>query len=479
MKSVKKLSWGLLALCLAFCMTFTGCNKSTGSNTPEEKDESDPGTNQGGGNGKTDPEKPADDQDVTAVIDGAEITIKAGDIIKIKANDKIDFDAELPAGVTIEKKDGVFTVTVAEDVADGQFSLNLFADENDDGINVTVKVTNPIYYLTIALDDAVAAKAAAISVEYGNTDKVLDTVEATYKAGEKTAVAKLKKENADEWDWFSPVKVIIKDADGNEITIAQSVAYFCYSASEGNGYIENRTVTVAMGVAELTFTVTFEGFTAKEISGIVYTKVENDFDTTGENAKAAEAKVADDGKSATFAVEKAYTNNSGWFQIKFADVVAKDADGKEVTITNKENTWFEYKEGMTGKLSYVAISTDDYKNTLVSDVALPAETSSTSVVLLKSDLTVPADAKAFKLVYTAGDNDIVGASTWISIYSSDSWANETKLVNAWVDGFDASAKTFTICITDSDAVEAFVKGNFYIAADSAAYTGKITITYAK
>ena len=110
---------------------------------------------------------------------------------------------------------------------------------------------------------------------------------------------------------------------------------------------------------------------AKEISGIVYTKVENDFDTTGENAKSAVATVAEDGKSATFVVEKAYTNDSGWFQVKFADVVAKDADGKEVTITNKDNAWFEYKEGMNGKLSYVAISTDDYKETLLSDVALP------------------------------------------------------------------------------------------------------------
>ena len=452
MKNVKKLSWGLLALCLAFSMSFIGCKKPT---------------------------DPTDDKDVTSIVDGAEVTIKAGETIKVKADNKIDYEADLPEGVTVEKKNGIFTIKVAEDVADGQFNLILFADENDDGINVTVKITNPIYYLTIALDDELAAKAAGISVAYGNSDTVIETIDAIYTAGEKTAIAKLKKENADEWDWFSPVKVTVKDSNGEEIVIAQSVSYFCYSASEGNGYLENRTIKAVMGATELKFTVTFEGFTAKEISGIVYTKVENDFDTTGENAKSAVATVAEDGKSATFVVEKAYTNDSGWFQVKFADVVAKDADGKEVTITNKDNGWFEYKEGMNGKLSYVAISTDDYKETLLSDVALPTDTSESSFVLLKSDLSIPEDAKAFKLVYTAGENDIVGTSSWISICSDTAWSNETKLVNAWVEGFDADAKTFTVYITDSVAVTAFKAGNFYIAADSAAYTGKITITYAK
>ena len=453
MKNVKKLSWGLLALCLAFSMSFIGCKKPT---------------------------DPTDDKDVTSIVDGAEVTIKAGETIKVKADNKIDYEADLPEGVTVEKKNGIFTIKVAEDVADGQFNLILFADENDDGINVTVKITNPIYYLTIALDDELAAKAAGVSVAYGNSETVIETIDAIYTAGEKTAIAKLKKENADEWDWFSPVKVTVKDSNGEEIVIAQSVSYFCYSASEGNdGYLENRTIKAVMGATELKFTVTFEGFTAKEISGIVYTKVENDFDTTGENAKSAVATVAEDGKSATFVVEKAYTNDTGWFQVKFADVVAKDADGKEVTITNKDNGWFEYKEGMNGKLSYVAISTDDYKETLLSDVALPTDTSPSSVVLLKSDLSIPEDAKAFKLVYTAGENDIVGTSSWISICSDTAWSNETKLVNAWVEGFDADAKTFTVYITDSVAVTAFKAGNFYIAADSAAYTGKITITYAK
>ncbi len=478
MKNVKKLSWGLLALCLAFSMSFIGCKKTTDGDSQTPKDESDPITNTD--NGNTDPAvNPTDDKDVTSIVDGAEVTIKAGETIKVKADNKIDYEADLPEGVTVEKKDGIFTIKVAEDVADGQFNLILFADENDDGINVTVKITNPIYYLTIALDDELAAKAAGVSVAYGNSETVIETIDAIYTAGEKTAIAKLKKENADEWDWFSPVKVTVKDSNGEEIVIAQSVSYFCYSASEGNGYLENRTIKAVMGATELKFTVTFEGFTAKEISGIVYTKVENDFDTTGENAKSAVATVAEDGKSATFVVEKAYTNDSGWFQVKFADVVAKDADGKEVTITNKDNAWFEYKEGMNGKLSYVAISTDDYKETLLSDVALPTDTSESSVVLLKSDLSIPEDAKAFKLVYTAGENDIVGTSSWISIYSDTAWSNETKLVNAWVDGFDADAKTFTVYITDSVAVTAFKACNFYIAADSAAYTGKITITYAK
>ena len=134
---------------------------------------------------------------------------------------------------------------------------------------------------------------------------------------------------------------------------------------------------------------------------------------------------------------------------------------------------------MKTKLAYSAISTDDYTNALVTAVSLPGTTNGSSVVLLKDDLTMPSDATAFKVVYTQGADDVVGSSTWITLCSSAAWANETKLVNAWVEGFEASAETFTVYITDSDVVAAFKAGNFYVAADSANYTGTITITYAK
>ena len=40
MKNVKKLSWGLLALCLAFSMSFIGCKKPTDGDSQTPKDES-------------------------------------------------------------------------------------------------------------------------------------------------------------------------------------------------------------------------------------------------------------------------------------------------------------------------------------------------------------------------------------------------------------------------------------------------------
>ena len=355
--------------------------------------------------------------------------------------------------------------------------------ENDEGIDVKVNVYDPYYHLKLTLDDAVKASAAKIEVAYGGKvkDTVSETVTAVYTAGQPTATAKLKKEYADEWDWFSPVQIIVKDNADKEIFTNQSVAYFCYSATEGNGYLENKTIAITAGVEELTFTITFEGFTAKAVSDVIYTKVEDDFDADGENADAAEVSVAEGGASATFIVKKSYTNDSGWFQVNFASVVVTDTSDNTVALSSgNTNKWFEYKDGMNTNLAYSAISTDDYTNALVTAVSLPNTTNKDSVVLLKDDLTIPSDAKAFKLVYTKGSEDIVNASsTWITLCSTSEWANETKLVNAWVSGFDASAETFTVYITESDAVAAFKAGNFYIAADSANYTGTITITYAK
>ena len=463
MKNVKKVRWGLLALCAALSLVFVSCNQ------PEDETAK-----------TTDPTDP----DVKT-IDDSEITVNVGETVKVKVEGKSDVDDFDCEGLTITyKENGIFEIAAAETMTDATVTVNFNnGTENDEGIDVKVNVYDPYYHLKLTLDDAVKASAAKIEVAYGGKvkDTVSETVTAVYTAGQPTATAKLKKEYADEWDWFSPVQIIVKDNADKEIVTNQSVAYFCYSATEGNGYLENKTIAITAGVEELTFTITFEGFTAKAVSDVIYTKVEDDFDADGENADAAEVSVAEGGASATFIVKKSYTNDSGWFQVNFASVVVTDTSDNTVALSSgNTNKWFEYKDGMNTNLAYSAISTDDYTNALVTAVSLPNTTNKDSVVLLKDDLTIPSDAKAFKLVYTKGSEDIVNASsTWITLCSTSEWANETKLVNAWVSGFDASAETFTVYITESDAVAAFKAGNFYIAADSANYTGTITITYAK
>ncbi len=482
MKNVKKLKWRMLALCVAFCLVFVGCKNPTDSGTPDNNDTSAVETeNQDSSAAQETPV----DADVTVITAGSEITFNVGETKKVKAEGKTAAEFTETTGFSVTHKgNGIFEITAAETMTDATVAVN-FNDgtDTDDGIDVTVNIYDPYYHLTLTLDDEVKAKAAAITVAYGGVTEntVSETVNAVYTAGQSTATAKLKKEYANEWEWFSPVKVTVKDSDGNEVVINQAVGYFCYSATEGNGYLENKTIAITAGVEELTFTITFEGFTAKAVSDVIYTKAENDFDADGENADAAEVSVAEGGASATFIVKKSYTNASGWFQVNFASVVVTDTSDNTVALSSgNTNEWFEYKDGMNTKLVYSAISTDDYTNALVTAVSLPNTINGTSLVLLKDDLTIPSDATAFKLVYTRGSEDIVNASsTWISLYPTSAWENETKLVNAWVSGFDASAETFTVYITESDAVAAFKAGNFYIAADSAGYTGTITITYAK
>ena len=472
MKNVKKLHCGFVALMAVFALAFAGCAQSA--------DDEDNAALEN----PTDANPDTDASGVEVLEAGDSVTVNVGESVTVKAEGKTAAEFT-QSGLTITHKgDGVFEISADATMSDAGVSVN-FNDgtDSDDGIDITVYVYDPNYTLNITLDSVVAESAASISIyaegkEADETEAALkQTVNATYTAGAASASAKLAKDKANSYKYFNNIVVTVKDSDGNEIDVETNPVYFCYTDADFTG------ITVSEAVTSKTFTINFEGFTIPggSVTGLKYSTAwaNSSSEWADDTTVTPTVTVAADGASATFSVA-----STSEFYIDWTAVVIKDSSDNEIAISSgntEGNKWYSYSGiEWSNTLSYVTLTDSDYTNALVTAVSLPSNTASGSVVLLKSDLSIPSDALAFKIVYTTGSNDIVTSDTsWITLCSDASWANETKLVNAWETGFDANATSFTVYITDSDTVDAFKNGNFYIAADSANYTGTITITYAK
>ena len=364
-------------------------------------------------------------------------------------------------------------------------------------VELTINVVQPYYTLNLTLADDVAAKAATITVyAEGKENNVAcpeekkQTVAATYTAGEKTATAKLEKAKANNYNYFNNIVVTIKDSSDNAVAIALSTNYFCWSATSGDGYITG--ITISAAVTSKTFTINFENFTIPggSVTGIEWA---SDWKETwaDRTTYTVSPVVAADGASATFEIEAEKLTDKKEFYINFGSgtIKALKSDGTEQEISTKsvtEDKWYSYDAADTDwnvTFSYVALTDADYTETLATNVKLPENTpSSATVVLLSDSITMPSSAKAFKLVYTVGENDKISASTtWITFFANDNWEGKIEeFVNAWkTPNFSESATSFTYYITDKDVVAKYLAGNFYVEADTPDYTGTFTITYAK
>ena len=326
MKNVMKLKWGMLALCVAFCVVFAGCKKPTDSVSPDAEA----------------PETQAE-AGVTAITAGSEITVNVGETKKVKAAGKTaaEFTA---AGLSITHKgDGIFEITAAETMTDATVPVN-FNDgtDADDGIDVTVNVYDPYYHLTLTLDDEVKASAATISIyaegkeDSESTAALKQTVNATYTAGQTTATAKLAKDKANSYKYYNNIVVTVKDSEGNDIDVESTPVYFCYTDTNFTG------ITISAAIASKTFTINFEGFTIAggSVEGLRYSTAwassssEWALNTTFE----PEVTVAQDGASATFSV--ASTNE---FYIDWTAVVVKDSGGNDIILSagnTDDNIWY-------------------------------------------------------------------------------------------------------------------------------------------
>ncbi len=456
MKNVKKLHCGFVALMAVFALAFAGCAQSA--------DEEDSAAL----------ENPTDASGVKVLKAGDSVTVNVGESVTVKAEGKTKAEFT-QAGLTITHKgDGVFEISAAATMSDTSVSVN-FNDgtDSDDGIDINVYVYDPYYNLKITLEDAVAQKANSITVyaegkeESESTAALYQTVEAIYTAGESTASAKLEKDKANSYNWFNNIVITVKDSDGNEIDVETNPVYFCYSATSGDGFLNEDGITVTAAAASKTFTINFEGFTIPggSVSGLKYSTKWFDSSDLWEEATTVspEVEVSADGASATFTVAK-----TSKFFIDWTKVVVKDSSNNEITISSgntESNKWYSYSGTVwSNTLVYVSgeyqnlCSSKEWSNSDESgDVYINVLSFSTFTSLNISTLRV-------RIALSTG--------TWANASSAATYDEATYANTAWSD--DANARE--VIITSSDFISALATNGLYVAT-SAGSAGTVTVDY--
>ena len=454
MKNVKKVRWGLLALCAALSLVFVSCKQPEDETTKT----TDPTT-------VTDP-------DVKTIDDG-EITVIVGETVKVKVEGKSvvdDFECE---GLTITyKENGIFEITAAETMTDATVTVN-FNDgtDTDDGIDVTVNVYDPYYHLTLTLDDAVKAKAATITIyaegkeDSETTASLKQTVNATYTAGQATATAKLAKDKSNSYKYFNNIVVTVKDSEGNDIDVESTPVYFCYTDTNFTG------ITVSAAVASKTFTINFEGFTIAggSVEGLRYSTVWASSpsawaqDTTYEPV----ITVADDGSSATFDVEQ--TNE---FYIDWTAVVIKDSEGSEIVISSGNTNsgaggeWYSYSADVwSHTLTHVS---GEYQSLCSAKEWSNSDEGSGDVFVQ----VLEASTFASLNISTLRVQITLSTGSWANASSADAWATETYANTTWSD----NANAHEVVITSSDFISELKTNGLYVAT-SAGSAGTVTVEY--
>ncbi len=415
---------------------------------------------------------------LTSDVESLDLTIgEANGVVNVTTNGTFTIEMENTAIATATKEGKVITVVP---VAKGSTTL-VIASVEDKSLSVEIPITvkKSTGTLTLTLADDIAIPGGTITVSYGAEETHLDYELATATVSEdgKSAVCELKASAANEYGWLNGIVVTVK----NSSDVALDVTYDTYFEYNADGM----SLALSAAIQEKTYTINFEGFTISggSVTGLKYTKVENDWETEG-NVTVPVVTVSDDGTKATFTVSKATISDNASFQINLTSIVIKDSENNVINPTDgiESDIWADYTEkwgSMATTISIIELTDADYTGTIKADIDF--EKSGNPVEIVAASELTAISAKAIKITYTVGANDVLNTSTtWITIYSSTEWANETKLVNAWNSTMresDEEGNTYSVYIKASETVSAFLAGGFFVACDGAAYTGKISISY--
>jgi len=475
MKNVKKLHCGFVALMAVFALAFAGCAQSADLDDEdnaalENSADANSGTDaSAAGTGSTDA------SGAKVLKAGDSVTVNVGESVTVKAEGKTAAEFT-QSGLTITHKgDGVFEISAAATMSDTSVSVN-FNDgtDSDDGIDITLYVYDPYYNLKITLEDAIAQKAKSITVyaegkEDDETEAALkQTVEAIYTAGESTASAKLEKEKANSYNWFNNIVITVKDSDGNEIDVETNPVYFCYSATSGEGFLDEDGIKVKAAAASKTFTINFEGFTITggSVSDIKYSTKYFASSALWEDATTVSRKVtvSADGTSASF--EVARTNE---FYIDWTAVVVKDSEENPISISagnTDANKWYSYSGDVwSNTLTHVS---GEYVNLCNAQAWSNSDSGSDNVFISVLD----ASAFTSLNISTLRVRITLSAGSWANASSADAWASATYANIACSD--DANAHE--VIITSSDFISALKTNGLYVAT-SAGSAGTVTVDY--
>lgn len=432
-----------IALCLMTILGFIGCEQETPAPTPT-------------------PEK-----DYSATVSVESIELAAGEektfTVTSKDGTWLVYDEDLdPEQISVVLKDGVCTVKSLKD-ADYSGTIILYeSEERADDIEIPFTITYPYVDVTINFSEFTLTQDDVLTVHYGNAeDNTFEDIEATISEDGQSAIAKFKKELANEWFWYNGITF---SAKVGEETIAlrptsDSTNNFKYTDTETwpNGVILSieKTPTEA---EYMPVTINLENIDGVETVEVTYGYADIEY-------VAAEVTLNADKTQATTSLSSDYKNGSGWLEIK---VVLKDADGTVITGYQSEdygNGWFEFKTSdIEFKLYNVIIEGEQIP--LVEDSLVQFSGSPTEFISKDSLAELNIATMTFTVTYTRG----TGSWNWVNFVSDSDWSNKTVALD------DATEIEGSVTINDANIIAAYKENGILIAGGSGD-SATVTVSY--
>lgn len=432
-----------IALCLMTILGFIGCEQETPAPPPT-------------------PEK---DYSATVNVESIELTAGESKTFTVTSKDGtwLVYDEDLdPEQISVVLKDGECTVTSLKD-ADYSGTIILYESEDRaDDIEIPFTITYPYVDVTINFSEFTLTQDDVLTVHYGNKENSeFEDVTATISEDGKSAIAKFKKELANDWFWYNEITF---SATVGEETIAlrptsDSTNNFCYTdtAKWPNGVI--LTIEKTPTEAEyMPVTINLEN-----IEGVETVEVTYGYD--GIDYVAAEVTLNEDKTQATTSLSSNYKNGSGWLEIK---VVLKDADGNEITGYQSEkygNGWFEFKtSGIEFKLYNAIIEGEQIP--LVEDTLVQFSGNPTEFISKDSLAELNIATMTFTVTYTRG----TGSWNWVNFVTDSLYSNKTVALDS------ATEIEGSITITDANIITAYKENGILIAGGNGD-SATVTVSY--
>lgn len=422
-----------IALCLMTILGFIGCEQETPAPTPT-------------------PEK-----DYSATVSVESIELAAGEektfTVTSKDGTWLVYDEGLDADqISVVLKDGVCTVTSLKD-ADYNGNITLYeSEERADDIVIPFTITYPYVDVKINFSEFTLTQDAVLTVHYGNNENSkFEDIEATISEDGKSAIAKFKKELANEWFWYNGITF---SATVGEDTIAlrptsDSTNNFCYTDTETwpNGVI--LTIEKTPTEAEyMPVTINLEN-----IEGVETVEVTYGYD--GIDYVAAEVTLNADKTQATTSLSSEHKNGDGWLEIK---VVLKDAAG---------NTIDEYNDSRTN--TWVAFTTDELSFKLYNVIAEFTD------LCLNKELTLPGSGYT-QILEKSFFEGLTIKSLKVTLVNTDGTWSSLSAANGWVaDTYQDKCHDTTTYIDSSTFITALATNGLWIESDSTSAT--VTVSY--
>ena len=325
-------------------------------------------------------------------------------------------------------------------------------DEGDGSGNGSVEET-----ITLTMNfSGFTIPGGSVSVYYGSEgdNGTYETVAATVNAAGTSATAELKTSLANDYNYFNQIVITVKDSSGNEVATTYT-DYFEYSEDGNSLTLTKKTAS------KMTVNLVFDDFTAEKV--VVTYGDSND----GNNILDAQVTIADDKKSAS--AEITNDNINSWGKLYTIAFYASEDDTESISVdfvsnsNDESGAWFEFAANTS--------ITIHYKKTASGLSLYSAEYTSdgTLLQLITADKLSSISPASIIIEATDCDWSSVSGDWWISAYTNESWANETKL--GWV-----SDTNYKVEITDATFISAAKESGIYIASASG-LTCTLTVSY--